>query len=283
MSARDEIYAAPLGKGAGAGQVADFAFDGAVAEVFADMIARSVPGYGALMGLVGVLAERYVVADSTVYDLGCSLGAGMVAVEARTKRKEQGKEQEKEKEQGQGRGVRFVGVDQSAAMLEKCRENLRRVSGARVFLGRGTGTGAEAEADEDARFVLVEGDVREVEIRNASMVLVNFTLQFLQPSARLGVLRRAYAGLKRGGALVLSEKVCFAGREEEDLQNALHAGFKAANGYSALEIAQKRSALERVMRLDDAATHVGRLREAGFGQVSQWFQAFNFCSFLAVK
>ncbi len=245
----DKIYAEKRPR------VADFVFDERVAAVFTDMIRRSVPGYETLLALLGVIAQRYTQvdsqadsqADSTIYDLGCSLGAAMLAMHARV-----------------APSARFIGVDNSAAMLQACGDNLRGVIAAE-------------------RLALWHGDVRDVELKNASLVVLNFTLQFLPPADRRRMLARIYAGLKPGGALVLAEKIRFDDAAEGSLQHALHAHFKMACGYSALEIAQKRAALEKVMALDSAAVHLTRLRAVGFSPVSQWFQAFNFCAFLALK
>ncbi|HBT2311646.1 TPA: DUF72 domain-containing protein [Klebsiella pneumoniae subsp. pneumoniae] len=64
---------------------------------------------------------------------------------------------------------------------------------------------------------------------------------------------------------------------------AKHHDFKRANGYSELEISQKRSMLENVMLTDSVETHKARLRQAGFEHAELWFQCFNFGSLVAVK
>ena len=242
MRKTDKVYAGKLPS------VVDFVFDDDVAAVFPDMIRRSVPGYETIVALLGVIAERHLRGDCNVYDLGCSLGASMRSVHSRVT----------------DPSIRFIGVDNSAPMLEQCRNNLESVI-------------------DSERFSLQHCDIRDVEVKDAGMVILNFTLQFLDSTDRLSLLTRIHAGMKPGGVVVLSEKVCFKDADEARLQQAMHDQFKAANGYSALEIAQKRVALENIMTPDSAATHRERLQEAGFSQVRQWFQAFNFCSFLAVK
>ena len=242
MNEPDNIYADKLPR------VVDFVFDARVAAVFPDMIRRSVPGYETIISLLGVIAEKYIRSDSNIYDLGCSLGAAMLSMHSRIP----------------DSSIRFIGVDNSAPMLQKCRGNLDDV--------------IDAE-----RFDLLHCDIRDVEIKNAGMVILNFTLQFLDRDDRLKLLQKIYEGMNVGGVLVLSEKVCFDGNQENDLQQSLHAHFKIANGYSEMEIAQKRAALENIMTPDNATTHRERLQQAGFSQVSQWFQAFNFCSFVAIK
>lgn len=245
MKRPDNTYANKLS------HVVDFVFDDQVAEVFPDMIRRSVPGYETIVSLLGVIAERYAQPNSMIYDLGCSLGASMLSIHSRIA----------------DPTIRFVGVDNAEPMLQQCRKNLDRILG----------------KDQAERFNLIHRDVLEAEIKDASMVVLNFTLQFVDRAERPKLLNQIYAGMNPGGAVVLSEKVCFDDEVESDTQQSLHDDFRVANGYSDLQIAQKRAALENVMKLDSADTHRQRLQQAGFSQVTQWFQTFNFCSFIAIK
>lgn len=70
---KDTLFSTPIAK------LGDFIFDENVAEVFPDMIQRSVPGYSNIITAIGMLAERFVTADSNVYDLGCSRGAATLS------------------------------------------------------------------------------------------------------------------------------------------------------------------------------------------------------------
>ena len=218
----------------------DFAFDETVADVFPDMIRRSVPGYETVIPLSGLIGSRYVQPASRVYDLGCSLGATTLALLA----------------QLGDTDCDIVAVDNSAAMLERAQKDRRW--------------------DQRVRFVL--NDVTDVEIDDASAVFMNYLLQFIEPDRRLALLSRIHAGLRPGGALILSEKL--AGNDEFD---AIHADFKRANGYSELEVSQKRAALENVMIPDAFDIHIERLRRAGFDDVSVWFRCLNWASLIAVK
>lgn len=239
---RDSIYALPQG------QVVDFAFNEAVADVFPDMIRRSVPGYETIIALLGVIARRYAQPHSRIYDLGCSLGASTLSMAAQVRVED----------------LSFVCVDNSAAMTRRCEQILQR------HLPSG-------------QFQVECADIQAVALSNASVVVLNFTLQFLKPDERLAMLRHIYEGLLPGGVLILSEKLQFADPAEQALLTAIHLEFKRANGYSELEISQKRSALDHVLIPDTFAQHVERLEAAGFTQVVNWFQGFNFASLLAVK
>lgn len=242
MTEKDSLYRNSL-QAAG-----DFVFDERVVRVFPDMIKRSVPGYGLVLELLALLARRFVQDDSVVYDLGCSLGAATLAMQ-------QGVEQ---------KNVRFVGVDNSAPMIARCRQLL-------------------SEHGKGYPIEFLREDVCRVPVQNASMTVLNFTLQFIPPEDRVGLLRGIGQGTRPGGILVLSEKIRFDDPEQQQIQTDLHHDFKSSQGYSALEIARKRDALEQVMRPDTEEEHVERLRAAGWRQTFRCFQALNFVCYLAIR
>ncbi|MBN7827243.1 carboxy-S-adenosyl-L-methionine synthase CmoA [Bowmanella dokdonensis] len=241
-SSKDAIYSRPLD------QVADFRFDEHVAEVFPDMIQRSVPGYATIVDAIGQMAGRYAGADSLIYDLGCSLGAVSLAVSRYI----------------QTPGCRIIAVDNSQAMAERCRRHVQTFR-------------------SDTPIEVVCEDLQNIPISNASMILMNFTLQFIEPGQRQAILDKIYQGLNPGGVLVLSEKIRHPTEAGNELLVELHHEFKRRNGYSELEISQKRTALENVMRTDSFKEHEERLRQAGFSDVILWFKCFNFASMVAIK
>ena len=238
----DNIYANPLA------EVSRFAFDQKVVDLFPDMIKRSVPGYATIINMIGQLAGRYAQTASHCYDLGCSLGAATLAM----------------RHSIQSADCRIIGVDNSAAMLQRCAQVIAADSG-------------EIPVD------LVEAQIQDVAIHNASVVVLNFTLQFIPIEERLTVLRNICAGLLPNGVLILSEKLAFEDTPHQELMIDLHHNFKRANGYSDLEIAQKRAAIENYLIPETLAAHRQRLRDAGFHSVDVWFQCFNFASLIAIK
>ncbi|EJQ2005769.1 carboxy-S-adenosyl-L-methionine synthase CmoA [Cronobacter sakazakii] len=242
MSNRDTLFSAPIAR------LGDWTFDERVAEVFPDMIQRSVPGYSNIISMIGMLAERFVQPASQVYDLGCSLGAATLSVRRNVHHD----------------GCKIIAVDNSPAMVERCRRHIDAFK-------------AQTPVE------VIEDDIRNVTIENASMVVLNFTLQFLNPDDRQLLLNKIFQGLNPGGALVLSEKFSFEDSVVGELLFNMHHDFKRANGYSELEISQKRSMLENVMLTDSVETHKARLRKAGFEHSELWFQCFNFGSLVAVK
>lgn len=241
----DQIYKADAGS-------EPFRFDDKVARVFPDMLRRSIPGYAASLEAIGSLAARYVRAGTNCYDLGCSLGAATIAMR-----------------QGIGEpGCRIVAVDTSPAMLERCKDVVAEDSGPTDLM-------------TDVDFVL--GDIRDIEFVNASMVVLNYTLQFVPPADRDALLCNICAGMNDGGILVLSEKVVDENPHMESLLVDLHHEHKRRNNYSALEISRKRAALENVLIPETVASHRARLQQAGFSHSAVWLRYFNFVSIIALR
>ena len=228
--------------------VKDFTFDERVVEVFPDMIQRSVPGYVTIVSTMGKLAGQYAQNNSNLYDLGSSLGAVTLSMRRNIDKQ----------------NCQIIAVDNSAAMVERCKLHL---DGFR----------------SDVPVTVELADINEIDINNASVVALNFTLQFIPQPQRFALLEKIYQGLKPGGVLLLSEKVKGENTLVDDLLIDLHHDFKRANGYSELEISQKRSAIENVMKIDTEQDHLDRFKNAGFNNASIWYQCFNFSSFIAVK
>ena len=242
MMQRDQLYSADLDL------VEGFRFDESVVGVFTDMIRRSVPGYGMVLSLTGVLAEQYLQPETRGYDLGASLGGSTLAM----------------REVARQRQCPLIAVDNSEAMIEQCRTHLGETAG-------------------EEQIELRCEDVRNTVVENASLVVMNFTLQFIPLEEREEVLSTIASGMKEGGALMLSEKICFENAEQQERMEQLHHAFKRANGYSELEISQKRAALEEVLRPETVQQHLERLRRAGFSSAEVIFQALNFVSILAIR
>ena len=220
----------------------DFAFDKDVVAVFPDMIRRSVPGYELIVPMTGLMAAQHVTDGGHIYDLGCSLGATTLAV----------------LQQVGDRDCRITGVDNSLAMIEQARAKLT-----------------------DPRISLRHEDVRELAFEESDVIMSNWLLQFLPPEDRPAFIARLREALRPGGVLLLSEKVCFDDETRQRFNAETHHQFKRANGYSELEVAQKRTALENVMVPDTEALHLSRLQAAGFAEVEVWFRCLNWISLIA--
>jgi tRNA (cmo5U34)-methyltransferase len=235
---RDQLFANLVA------EPSQFSFNEAVVDVFPDMIQRSVPGYGTVVRMTGVLTEQYAKEGTHVYDLGCSLGESIRAAELAIG----------------DRACQLVGVDNSPAMIEKVR----------------------AEVPPRSKIMWHLSDITQMEFKTASVVIMNFTLQFIPINERLKLLKQIRSSMVPGGLLILSEKLTMPDAEMNELMVNLHHDFKRSQGYSGLEIAQKRDAIDNVLIPETAEVHRIRLTEAGFSRSSVWFQCLNFASFIAI-
>ncbi len=224
-----------------------FRFDASVASVFPDMINRSVPGYATVVGMTGTLAAQHARPGSQIYDLGCSWGASLLSVarESACDRCE------------------LIGIDNSESMLEQASNHL-------------------AQFPKAKRIQLQHADVLDTPLHNASVVIMNYTLQFIPIEEREGLLKRIREAMMPGDVLILSEKLTLPDPRLNEYLIDLHHDFKRQQGYSDLEIAQKRQALEDVLVPETRQTHVERLQKAGFSRCDVWFQCLNFGSLIAI-
>lgn len=229
-------------------KVRAFAFDENVVPVFQDMISRSVPGYETMLRGIGVFAMRYAQERTRLYDLGCSLGAVAFVLS----------------HSAVDRHCSVIAVDNSKPMIEACRERL-------------------LEKGELDSITLVHDDVENIHFENASVIVSNFTLQFIAQEKRDALIQKIFDGLEEGGVFILSEKI----RASENADNLFlidhYHGYKKINGYSDEEISRKREALDNVLIPDSLSGWKDRLKAAGFSQTHQWFRCFNFVSLIAIK
>ena len=226
--------------------ISDFRFDESVVAVFDDMVKRSVPGYEAMIQMVGLVARTYGKDHTNYYDLGASTGAITLALALNNKHNNN----------------KLIAVDNSPQMVKKCQRNL------------------SGKVDN---FEIVCADINDISIENASIVVLNLTLQFVDVEKRSKLIKKIYDGLVAGGALIISEKIHFDNKENQKQLARLHRDFKRANGYSELEIANKRQSLENILVTESKQAHLERLKLCGFRKSSCYFQCLNFASFFSVK
>lgn len=234
---KDSIYSSPLER------VSDFSFDTEVAQVFDNMISRSVPLYQEVQATTVKIAKRLAQPQSNLYDLGCASGTSL---------------------EGLAREITqstIIGIDSSQAMLDKARLKLQA----------------------HTQVQLIQADICECKLENASLIILNYTLQFLPIEKRLDILTRAYQALLPGGGLILSEKVSHRSETLNAVLYEMHHDFKRENGYSELEIAQKREAILNVLLPLSVEDNLDLLKRAGFKEAEIFAKWFNFASFLAFK
>ena len=224
-----------------------FAFNAEVVQVFDDMINRSVPYYRQVLTLSAEIARELYQSNSVIYDFGSSTGALATLLQQEFKTDE----------------FQYIGIDNSAAMIESCRENLN-LSG-------------------DKRMQFMLADITNVPLSNASICVMNYTLQFVEKQKRIEFLKKIYRSLLDRGCLILSEKCLESDSQISDLFVNRHHALKERHGYSKLEIAEKRNALENVLIPLTLSENIEMLKAAGFEKISILFKALNFVTLIALK
>ncbi|HCC55179.1 MAG TPA: carboxy-S-adenosyl-L-methionine synthase CmoA [Desulfobulbaceae bacterium] len=230
------------------GTVTDFSFDAQTVSVFDDMLVRSVPFYLEVQRMISELTRDFAVPGTNVYDLGCSTGTTLIQLDPILPV-----------------GVRLVGCDYSAEMLKKAEEKLK-AQGMR----------------HDYHLECMDLN-HEVRVENASVVIMNLTLQFVRPLNRERLIQSIAKGVNENGCLILIEKVL----SRDSLLNRFfikyYYDFKEASGYSKLEISQKREALENVLIPYRVQENEDLILKNGFTDCEVFFKWYNFCGYIARK
>jgi len=226
----------------------DFDFNERVVEVFDDMLDRSIPCYKNVIRETSRLLAAHLQPGDTVLDLGCATGTALfyfahALAELR---------------------LRFIGIDNSPAMLAKARLK------------------AEFYVENDT-VTFTQADITTIDQPGTGAFILNYTLQFIRPVVRPALVRTLFDSLRPGGLLILSEKTVLDDKRLNRSFIDIHHQFKREQGYSELEIARKREALENILIPFTRQENAEMLERAGFAPVTTFFQWFNFSSFVAVK
>ncbi len=228
--------------------IMSFDFGKETAKVFDDMLERSVPFYAEIQKMIGEISSDFAQEGTNLYDLGCSTCNTFLAIDKRVPR-----------------DVTFIGIDSSEEMLKKGGEKL---------VQSGMSRKVELKCED-----LNKG----VSLKNASVVIMNLTLQFVRPLYRQQTIKTVSAGLNEGGCFILIEKVLSPNSTINRMFIKHYYEFKKSNGYSELEIAQKREALENIL----VPYHFDENRELllsnGFKACEMFFRWYNFCGTIALK
>jgi tRNA (cmo5U34)-methyltransferase len=226
----------------------DFRFDGETARVFDDMINRSVPLYPEIQRMIGEIAADFAQPGTRLYDLGCSTGTTLMRLDGEV-----------------DDSVQFVGVDNSTDMLDKARHNF-------------------SVRQSPRRIEWITADLHQgVLIENASVVVMNLTLQFIRPLHRQHLVRAIVEGMNDQACLILIEKLTLSDSLFNRLFIRYYYNMKKRQGYSAVEIAHKREALENVLIPYRPEENRELLAQAGFNHIEEFFRWYNFCGIIAVK
>ena len=226
----------------------DFRFTDKVAEVFDDMLNRSVPNYGQVIAMTAQILEKFLKPHDRVYDLGCSTGSTLLELARRLEPVH----------------LNFVGIDNSPAMIKKAALKAEMYS-------------------KKNKIQFIERDIADAKIENAGAIILNYTLQFIRPIVRPDFLKKIHAALRPGGVLILSEKTISHDPKLNRIFIDFYLNFKRTQGYSEIEITKKREALENVLIPFSIAENSKMLIDAGFASSETFSQWFNFVSFVAIK
>lgn len=213
------------------------------------MLHRSIPGYDSLVKMTTLISTQYARPNTRVYDLGCSLGTSLFYIR-----------------QHLSVPCELIGIDTSPSMIETCQLKLDTLSQVKTI---------------QTRFECQ--DIVNTPLHNASMVIMNYTLQFVPEKSRQGLIQNIFDGLNPGGVFLFSEKIRFDDEQKQTLYTDLYHRFKQHQGYSLHEIKQKSTALKNILIPDTQKIHGDRLTKAGFHRIEPWFQSLQFMSFIAHK
>ena len=228
------------------GPIQPFCFDEGVADCFDDMVSRSVPYYGEIHRILLDILPYQVRAGDRIYDLGCSTGTTLLAISQNI----------------QDPSMQLIGLDQSPFMIAKAKEKC-------------------ASCVHPIEFICE--DLRCHPLQNSGLVIMNYTLQFIAEVDRAKLLHRIYRSLRPGGLFILSEKIESKDSKVQQLQTNLYYDFKRKNGYSELEISQKREALENILVPLSLEAQLELLHLSGFDHVDMIFRWFSFACFIGIK
>jgi len=228
-------------------KIKDFEFNEEVATVFDDMVSRSIPFYSEIHRIILDIISKSFLDGDTIYDLGCSTGNTLSFISDFLG----------------DRKSNLIGVDNSPSMLSVCSKKFNENGIKNVEL--------------------IQSDIENVDYKKCGIFIMNYTLQFINPLNRLKLLQKIYQSLRPGGVFILSEKIKVENNEIDDLFIDLYYDFKRRNGYSELEIAQKREALEKVLNPLTPTSQIELLKMAGFKKVEVLFRWYNFASYIGIK
>ena len=227
----------------------DFRFNAETARVFDDMVNRSVPYYDEIQRMVCELAGSFAAPGTNLYDIGCATGNTLIQLQQRLADK----------------NVRIIGIDNSDEMLSRAQVKIQHHC-----------------ADSGIR--LVNANLHELpHLDNASVVIMLLTLQFVRPLYREKLVHAICSSLNQNGCLILVEKVTGSCTMLNRLFIEYYYHYKRRMGYSELEIAQKREALENVLIPYHHEENLKLLQDAGFAQVEEFFRWYNFSGVIAIK
>ena len=218
-------------------------FNEEVANVFDNMLERSIPQYDVMRELVKRIGFKYVQLGSTIVDIGCSNGN---AVDPFVK--------------SYNMDCNYLLLDVSEPMLEKCKEKFGFLDG-----------------------IMNYDITKGIPKTDASLVLSILTLQFTPIEYRQKIVQSIYDNLREDGAFILVEKVLGNTNEIDEVFVNEYYQMKSENAYTREQIQNKRKSLEGVLVPITAKWNEELLRSAGFRKIDCFWRCLNFAGWIAIK
>ena len=221
-----------------------FEFDNEVADVFDDMIDRSVPFYKENLNLSINILKNYINDNDNILDLGSSTGTFLINLAKLNP------------------NLKLTGIDNSSAMIQKAQKK------AKAF---------------GVNIDFLEEDFLEYEFGKNKIISANYTIQFIRPIKREKLITKIYNSLEDGGIFLMSEKLISEDKKLNKILIDEYYKYKKEKGYSEYEIAKKREALENVLIPYTELENREMLSTSGFKHIEVIFRWCNFATFLAFK
>ena len=221
-----------------------WSFDG-IEDAFELHIARSIPHYLDWQHLICRLSDYFMTNDTLIYDIGTATGA----LARRIGEFQSGRD-----------GVRIVGVDSVASMIEKARSTT-----------------------DDKRIEYICEDIRTLELEKSSLITSYYTMQFIHPNYRQDIVNKIYESLLWGGGFIFFEKVRGCDARFQDYMNQIYSDFKLENGFSPDEVLGKTKSLKGVLEPFSTEGNRTMLQRAGFTDIMPVARWLCFEGVLAIK
>ena len=183
-------------------------FDEKVSLIFEDHIRKSIPCYDSIQTLIGLISQEFLTEDALIYDLGTATGEVIVNIERYNGNK----------------NLRYIGIDNSAAMLEKAKIKCAGI--------------------RNASFI--HNDITEVQYRQANLFVSAFTFQFISVEKRLTLLKKIKSSLRESGYFIFCEKICCEKFWNTDVFQRLYEKWKLKY-FTEEEIKAKTESLTEIM------------------------------------
>ena len=233
---KDNIFNKPIKK--------QFEFDEEVADVFDDMLLRSVPFYKENLNLQIDILKNFLQPNDKIIDLGSSTGTFLIELSKKID------------------NLNLIGLDSSDAMIKKS------IQKAKAF-------------NSNAKFI--KADFLDYDLSNSKAIIANYTIQFIRPLKREKLIQKIYNSLNNEGIFLMSEKLITENKKLNKIMIDIYYEYKKQKGYSEYEIAAKREALENVLIPYSMQENIEMLKNAGFNDIDVIFRWNNFATFIAFK